>query len=423
MYTVCIVGRPNVGKSTLFNRLTGKRQALVHRRAGTTRDYLEKIITIANVPVRLVDVAGWIPENLLDLSLEKNIYQQLTRIITESDLVIFLVDGRQGLHPQDKEVASFLRKLNKPVIVGVNKIDDIKMSEMVNDFWELGNWEYLAISGETGLNTDVLLEKIAQRAKKDQKKFSPLDSGEKPVTVAIVGRPNSGKSTLFNTILQEKRAIVSEIPGTTRDPIDAWLEYQNKKFIFIDTPGARRKYRDELEYLVDLKARKTIRRADIVILLLDVSIGITSLDCQLAEIIADNAKGAIVAVNKIDLLNKHKYPPLNLEKLRFLVWAEIVKISGKDAIGIERLLNTLVKVSEYYQKTFPDRTIKKFFQQFPEISFARQTGTSPPKFALGTVTTQKLSLSRIRHIQKLFRQQFSVSGVPVVFKFYYRKKQ
>jgi len=422
MYTVCLVGRPNVGKSSLFNRLTGKRRALVHRQPGTTRDYLEKIITIENIPVRLIDLAGWSGNYSHSPQLEKSIYQQLTQTLTNSNLIIFLVDGRHGLHPLDKEIANYLRKQAIPILVAVNKIDRIEMLSLVNDFFSLGNWEYLAVSAETGLNTEVLLEKIAQYARQQSGlQPTPDISKDKVTTVAIVGRPNSGKSSLFNAILKKERTIVSEIPGTTRDTIEAQFQYQDKNFIFIDTPGVRHKYAGELEYLSDIQARKTIQRADIVILLIDITQGITSGDCQLAQKIAHNARGVIVAFNKIDLA-KNKYQPEQINRLRFLPWMVTTRISALRGWGIEQLLNLLIRVSEQYQMIFPERAVKKFFQQFPEIRSAEQSGTAPPKFKIRIADSPKLPLAYIRHLQKSFRQTFSLIGVPLVFKFYYHKK-
>lgn len=339
---VCIVGRPNVGKSTLFNKLVGRRIAITEDTPGVTRDriyaegeWLGKYFTV-------IDTGGLEPEN--DDIIMSNIKKQAQIAIDTADVILFVVDGLQGLTSTDKEVGEILRRSGKRVIVVCNKIDTAKTPDEIYEFYELGMGEPIVISAEQALGLGDLLDKVIENFPEDKE----TDLDEEVVRVAFIGKPNAGKSSLINHILGEERLIVTNIPGTTRDSIDSYFNYDGNKYVFVDTAGLRRKrsiYENVERYSV-VRTLTAIDRADLCVLVLDATEGVTEQDTKVAGYAHDNGKGIIVAVNKWDIVEKHDKTYLEFEKsiretLGFINYAPIVFISALTGQRVNKLLNLL----------------------------------------------------------------------------------
>ena len=349
---VAIVGRPNVGKSALFNCLVGRKIAIVHDQPGITRDRISAVCTRGGQPFVVWDTGGVGGAGESELSTE--VRRAVEEAIRDSDLLLFLVDGKDGLTPLDQELARMLRKSQKPVVLVINKIDTEKHENLAVDFASLGFSESLSISAAHGRGISDLIESI------DQLLPSPAATDQSPVTghqslsITIIGRPNVGKSSLINSIVRSERAIVSELPGTTRDSVDISYERNGQKFLFIDTAGIRRrgKQSSSVEVFSVMRAERSIRRADLCVLIVDLTMGVTAQDKRIAGLIQKARKAAIVVLNKWDLIRpKHSERKMMAQlvnetraRIFFLNYAAVLIASALTGENIEKLFEVIAKV-------------------------------------------------------------------------------
>jgi GTP-binding protein len=434
MPIIAIVGRPNVGKSTLFNRIAGGRKAIVWDEPGVTRDRNYADVEWEESPFTLIDTGGFEPVSKDRIFIQMR--EQCQLAMEESDVILFLMDGKEGLAPSDKEIADILRKLNKPVFYIVNKIDGPKHEEKVLEFYGLGVEPIYSISAEHGYGVNGLMDEVikALPALTDRK-------WDKDVTkVAVVGRPNVGKSSLINRLLGYKRVIVDEAPGTTRDAIDTHFERDGRRYVLIDTAGIRRKSRISLrlEKYSIVEALRTIDRSDVALLLLDSREGVTDQDARIGGFIHEKGKGCILVVNKWDLVEKDsqtmvRYEEKVREELKYLSYAPILFISALTGQRVRKALDVVDHVSEQTKKRIPTSQLNKYFghwvEKFPpplykgrsvKMNYITQVSTSPPTFVIYTNFPDGIHFSYERYLLNQMREIFSFEGVPIRFRF--RKK-
>lgn len=424
---VAIVGRPNVGKSTLFNKLIGDRLSIVKNEPGVTRDRLYRETEWSGKEFLLVDTGGLEPRTN-DFMMSK-IKQQAQVAIDEADVIIFLVDGKAGITGLDEDVANVLRKQDKKVVVAVNKIDNyMRDQENILEFYALGFEEVIGISGEHKTNLGDLLDAVVEKFD-DEKEVEEEDS----LKIAILGRPNAGKSSLVNKLLNEERSIVSDMAGTTRDAIDSSLKYDGDKFTLIDTAGIRRKSKveDSIEYYSVLRAVKSIKRADVCVLMLDATELLTDQDKRVAGLIYEERKPIIIAVNKWDLIEKNnnsvkEFTELVKADLSFLDYAPIVTIS---ALTGKRTINILEQarfINEEYHKKITtgllNQILAEIIAQNPvptrkgravKINYATQVSQAPPKFVFFSNNPDLIHFSYQRYIENKLREYFGFEGCPI----------
>ena len=424
---VAIVGRPNVGKSTLFNKLIGDRLSIVKNEPGVTRDRLYRETEWSGKEFLLVDTGGLEPRTN-DFMMSK-IKQQAQVAIDEADVIIFLVDGKAGITGLDEDVANVLRKQDKKVVVAVNKIDNyMRDQENILEFYALGFEEVIGISGEHKTNLGDLLDAVVEKFD-DEKEVEEEDS----LKIAILGRPNAGKSSLVNKLLNEERSIVSDMAGTTRDAIDSSLKYDGDKFTLIDTAGIRRKSKveDSIEYYSVLRAVKSIKRADVCVLMLDATELLTDQDKRVAGLIYEERKPIIIAVNKWDLIEKNnnsvkEFTDLVKADLPFLDYAPIVTIS---ALTGKRTINILEQarfINEEYHKKITtgllNQILAEIIAQNPvptrkgravKINYATQVSQAPPKFVFFSNNPDLIHFSYQRYIENKLREYFGFEGCPI----------
>lgn len=424
---VAIVGRPNVGKSTLFNKLIGDRLSIVKNEPGVTRDRLYRETEWSGKEFLLVDTGGLEPRTN-DFMMSK-IKQQAQVAIDEADVIIFLVDGKAGITGLDEDVANVLRKQDKKVVVAVNKIDNyMRDQENILEFYALGFEEVIGISGEHKTNLGDLLDAVVEKFD-DEKEVEEEDS----LKIAILGRPNAGKSSLVNKLLNEERSIVSDMAGTTRDAIDSSLKYDGDKFTLIDTAGIRRKSKveDSIEYYSVLRAVKSIKRADVCVLMLDATELLTDQDKRVAGLIYEERKPIIIAVNKWDLIEKNnnsvkEFTELVKADLSFLDYAPIVTIS---ALTGKRTINILEQarfINEEYHKKITtgllNQILAEIIAQNPvptrkgravKINYVTQVSQAPPKFVFFSNNPDLIHFSYQRYIENKLREYFGFEGCPI----------
>ena len=424
---VAIVGRPNVGKSTLFNRIVGHRSAIVDDVAGVTRDRNFAECDYQNRLFTLVDTGG------LDLETEEVILKQIkcqTQVaIEEADLVIAVMDGRAGLSPMDRDLADLLRPISKPTFLAINKIDTPKSEPLLADFYRLGVEPLFPISAEAGLGVDELLEALLPYLPEAQEELGK----EELSRIAVVGRPNVGKSTLINTILGEQRLLVSDVPGTTRDPIDSLVSFEGQRFLFTDTAGLRRRGKIDrgVEGYSVARAIRAVGRSDLAVLVLDGMEGVTEQDTKIAGLIQKQGRACLMMVNKWDLRehDAEAHPVINLEIARRFPFFTHVPVLFGSAIRSDisgQLFPKLKPILSDYSKRIPTRKLNLFLQQLLErnpLSFKRgnpkksvfitQVSTKPPTFALFIKSADKVPDSYLRYLENAFRQEYGFRGVPL----------
>lgn len=427
---VAIVGRTNVGKSTLLNRLASTRLAVVADLPGTTRDRVFASVTWQEQEMTLIDTGGWLPDHSIssaELSLQQKITYQITVAITQADVVIFLVDSRAGIVTTDEEIAEMLRKIGKPVILVVNKVDSIKQESQIADFHRLGMGEPVPISAYHKLGIDNLMDSIlAALPATPQELF--IKSPE--VKLAIVGRSNVGKSTLLNTLLRDERAIVDEFPGTTRDSLDGEIQWGDRRILLVDTAGIKRRARAAVgvDYYSLLRALQAINRCDVALLVIDASEFVTVQDIHIAGYVTDVGKGIILIVNKWDLIptaQRKEFQRVLLSKIKFLSYVPILYISAELGKGIDRILPEAWNVWQEMQRRIPQstviETIKQAVSSHPpsarglrrlRIIRAHQDESRPATFIL-KVNDPKLAYSSYRrYLENQLRRHFGFRGVP-----------
>lgn len=417
MATVAIVGRKNVGKSSIFNRLVGRRLSIVHKTPGVTRDRIYGEVFWRGRIFNLIDTGGFFPEE--ENILANKIMYQIELALKQADLIYFVVDGRAGLMPSEQEIAELLRALSKPVFLLVNKIDNKSLLPAVNEFYKLGFSKIFTVSAEGGIGFGEVLDETikllpAVRVKKDKQL----------IKIAILGRPNAGKSTLLNTIIKEERAVVDEKPGTTRDLVNAQFTFKDKKIEIIDTYGLKKRSRikEPIEFYSMMRVMHIIDDIDIGIILFDVTQGVVHEDCHIASLLLSKAKGIVIAPNKVDLLRKKEYKLIlnsTTESFRFVDFAPVVLVSAKLNTGIDRLLQTIFDVYTELRKKADPRILKELLGSLKpppdgQILKITQVGTNPPQFRIQT--NVQLKENYIQYLRNTIRNYFGFTGAPVLIK-------
>ena len=444
--SIVIVGRPNVGKSTLFNRLTGTRRSIVTNEPGITRDRIYGAAQWEGRAFEVVDTGGIVPEDQAGMPGE--ILRQARVAIDNATVVVQVVDGRQGPVPLDAELSQLLRRAGKPPVIAVNKVDSPKQEQLAAQFYEIGD-QVFPVSAEHGFGVDSLLDAVTKDFPRGEM------AEERPdISIAIIGRPNVGKSTLLNQLVGAERSIVSEEPGTTRDAVDTVIERNGKTYRFLDTAGIRRKGKTRLiaEKLSVIMARRHLERADIAVIVVDSSVGVTSHDATIASYAEQSGCSVIIAMNKWDLAleaarekaerdKKHggkgtggiptkllqDYEPLVRQKFKFLAFSPIVFLSAKTGERIERLFTTIDRVAEARRRRISTGELNRWLASVDlergttpasrkvKIFYMTQAGAAPPTFVLFTNQTRPLHFSFQRFLENRLREKFDFTGAPIRF--------
>jgi GTP-binding protein len=433
---VAIVGRPNVGKSTLFNRILRRREAIVDDTPGVTRDRKSAVAEWAGRRFRLVDTGGYLPGS--GDVINSAVLEQVRQAMEEADVIVFLVDGRAGVTSLDSEIATLLLKIQKPVLLAVNKVDTAAVELNVAEFYALGLGDPLPISAESGRRLGDFLDELV--AVLPEKREEAEENGRESVHLAVVGRPNVGKSSFVNRLLGEERQIVTEVPGTTRDAVDATLVHQGQVYVLIDTAGLRRRARvsEAVEYYSTVRSLRSIRRADVVILLIDATEGLTDQDIRILEQAIKHGKGIVLAVNKWDLVEKSTTTARDFEaairdKLRGNAFMPVLFISAKTGQRVFRALEVARSVYEERRKTIKTSELNKFLAEAladyappsmdrreVKIKYCTQVKTNPPVFAFFANAPASIPANYRQYLENRLRERFGFFGVPLTLVF--RKK-
>ncbi|MBI4591485.1 MAG: ribosome biogenesis GTPase Der [Candidatus Rokubacteria bacterium] len=437
---IAIVGRPNVGKSTLFNRLVGRRQALVHDVPGVTRDRLYGSVSFGGWQATAVDTGGFDPAT--DHDLIQAVSRQVKLAIEESDLVLFVVDCRVGVTPLEHEIARVLRKSHRPVFVVANKAEGLAQESLLGEVYALGFPRVFPVSAEHGRGVAELLEAARQAAPviaaqpegegPGERELKGRELWEKGLKVAVVGRPNVGKSALVNALLGSERVLVHEAPGTTRDAVDTPFSYRGRSYVLIDTAGIRRKGKVSapLEKLAVVMALRSLERCQVAILLLDASEGLTAQDCHIGGYAHEAGRATVMAVNKWDLVPRGMVRRAEVvaqirDRLPFLDYAPVAFTSAVTRLGLEELFDLADQVAEEAVKRIPPALVTKALAQAMErrpmsakgipltLHSASQVGTAPPTFAVRVNLPDKIHFSYERYLASSLRQAFGFTGSPV----------
>lgn len=462
---VAIVGRPNVGKSTFFNRMLGDQVAVVEDLPGTTRDRIYGDTDWNGRDFTLIDTGGLelgsdIPLGQVGLNgqpgdIMSNVRAQAELAIEEADLIIFMVDARSGITAADEELTDLLRRTHKPVILAANKADNKARRQDAVEFYSLGLGEPFTISSTQGTGTGDLLDRIVEELP-SLEETADIEDEDIP-RIAIIGRPNVGKSSLLNAILGVQRAIVSDVPGTTRDAIDTQMEFQNRKLILIDTAGIRRRGRiiPGVEKYSVIRSTRAIERCDIALLLIDASEGLAAQDTHIAGEIHDKAKGVIVVINKWDLAqaqrraeragnlptpdeeiqSAERYHTIIAEGLKFIPYAPIVFTSAKTGYHIQPLLETALNIADMRYLRVPTSRLNEVVQEAIrryrpavirgkpfKVFYATQTQVNPPTFVFFVNDPQAIHFGYERYLENQLRDAFSFKGTAIRLQFRARSK-
>jgi GTPase len=422
---IAIVGRPNVGKSTLFNRLVGHRRSLVRDVPGVTRDRLYGTVGYERWQAAVVDTGGFEPQPTSDLV--AGVKNQVLIAIDEADLIVFVVDGRAGITPLDEEIAAVLRRSDRPVILAVNKVDTTGQDQLLGDAYRLGFSSVLPISAEHGRGVAELLE-----AARDRAPALDTETTAPGTRVAIIGRPNVGKSSLVNAVLGHARVLVHEEPGTTRDTVDTPVTFRDRSYVLIDTAGIRRKGRvsEALEKLSVVMALKSLERTDVAVLVLDASEGVTAQDAHIAGYADAAGRALIVVVNKWDLVPRGLLQKADVvgqiyERLPFLEYAPVCFTSATVRRGLPELFDQVDLVAAEAKKRIEPSTLLTTLRQAIErrpmsargvalrIYSVQQVGVSPPTFAVRVNLPDEIHFSYQRYLLNSLRHAFAFTGSPI----------
>jgi len=428
--TVAIVGRPNVGKSTLFNRIVGGRRAIVSDQAGTTRDRHFGEAEWNGRQFWLVDTGGLVPDSAE--SMDKSIRRQVELALEEADLVVFVVDGKAGLHPIDEAIAEKLRKTQRPVLLVVNKLDDLERSTAQYDFYALGLGDPLGVSAGVGKGSGDLLDRVVQLLP------AGAEADEDAVRVAVVGRPNVGKSSLINKLLGEERLVVSPVAGTTRDAIDSSLRHDGRKITFIDTAGLRRRAKvdEDVEFYSSLRTERAVERSDVCVLVVDAADGMHNQDLRIGNDAWDRGRGLIVVVNKWDMIpDKDANTAVRGEeslkaRVPFLRAVPFLYTSALTGQRVRKLLDLILEVAAERERRIPTHEVNEVLQELlartsppqkegdeVKLLYASQVGTAPPLFAIVSNRPDDVAESYQRYLVNGFREKWGFKGAPVRLKF------
>jgi len=424
--TVAIVGFPNVGKSTLLNRLTETRVAVVHATPGVTRDRKEFLADWSGTHFRLIDTGG---VDLADTGpYGPKVASQARQAIEEADLVLFVVDARAGVTPGDEELAEIIRLSHKPVLVLANKLDDPRRDAEALEFHRLGLGDPMPISALHGHGTGDLLDEIVSRLPGGDEQ----QIGEEAIKVAILGRPNVGKSSLLNALLGQERVIVSEVPGTTRDAIDTVLQRRDTTFVLVDTAGLRRKrkQRQGIEYYSELRALEAAQRADVALVLVDSSEGVVEQDLTVADVARKAGCGTVVVLSKWDISEVRIEDVKPTIETRLRQRPPVIAVSGKTGRGLERLLDTVEDVFSRYTGRIPTAELNRALQELREarqppgrrgrrlnLLYGTQVSARPPRFRIFVNDRGLITRDYAYWIENELRRRFTLEGVPVSIDF------
>ena len=424
---VALVGRPNVGKSTIFNKIVGKKISIIEDTPGVTRDRIYSEATYKDFRFNVIDTGG------IDASLEKfndEIKMQAEIAINESDVVVFVVDGKDGLTSNDLIVRDILRKTNKKVIVAINKVDNKKAQDHMYDFYELGFDKYIPISGEHGIGFVELMDEVTLDFNEKEERE------DKRLKFSVVGRPNVGKSSLINAMLNEQRVIVSDVAGTTRDAIDTVLTYNKEEYVVIDTAGMRKKGKvyEAVEKYSLLRSMKAIDRSDICLLVVNAEEGIVEHDKHIAGYVLEKGKGLIIVVNKWDAVENDKNIKDYIKEVRsefqFLSYVPIIFTSALTKKRVHLIMPEVVKVSENIGREIKTSVLNDVIQDADllnlppsykgrrlKIYYVNQTGVKPPKFTFHVNNKNLVHFSYERYLENKLRENFELDGTPIVLQF------
>jgi GTP-binding protein len=424
---VAIVGRPNVGKSTLFNRLVGRRVAIVEQSPGVTRDRIYGRTEWLGVPLVVIDTGG------LDFSdkgtVAASVRAQAQVAIDEADVILFVVDSREGVTSNDLETAETLRRTSKPVLLVANKVEDYTDTSHLLDFYELGLGQAIPISAAHGQNVGDLLDEVISH----RKSSAARHYDESAIRMAVVGRPNAGKSSLVNAMLGEERSIVDSEPGTTRDAIDTLFVREDRTYVIIDTAGLRRKgrVREGLEKYSALRTLRAVDECDVGLLLIDATAGCTDQDARIAGYVDECGRGLCILVNKWDAVDEKKTPASEVERqirssMAFAHYAPILFVSAKTGLRIDKVFTAVDTVIEQHRRTVPTSLLNEILEEAVlrspppsrrgqplSIYYITQTGTQPPRFRLFVNKADRMHFSYLRYIENELRTSLGFEGTPI----------
>ncbi|MBA3759330.1 MAG: ribosome biogenesis GTPase Der [Gemmatimonadales bacterium] len=429
--TVAIVGRPNVGKSTLFNRIMGGRPAIVSEQPGTTRDRHFGDADWQGRRFWVVDTGGLLPDS--EDSMDRAIRRQVEFALDESDVVVFIVDGREGLNPVDRAIADRLRKAGRPVLLAVNKLDNLEQSTEQYGFYSLGFGDPVGVSAAIGKGSGDLLDAIVERLPP----YNPAED-EETINVAVVGRPNVGKSSVVNRLLGEERHVVAAEAGTTRDAIDSVLRFQGKTLNFIDTAGLRRKAKveDDLEFYSTLRTERAIERAQVAVLVVDAAVGLHNQDLRIATQAWEEGAGLIILVNKWDLIEEKDANTARqgqealVAKAPFLRHVPFLYVSAVTGQRVRKVLDLILEVAADRERRVPTAEVNKVLAALIErnappqkpgeevkLLYASQIATAPPTLAIVSNRPDEVPEAYQRYLANGFREAWPFTGSPLRLKF------
>ena len=429
---IALVGRPNVGKSTLFNHLTRTRDALVADQPGLTRDRIYGEVMFDETPCILVDTGGLTDEKE---GIDALISQQSIRAAEEADVIVFLVDGRQGLNVEDKTIANQLRRMEKPVVLVVNKAEGLVRDMVIAEFFALGLGDPFPISAAHGEGKGELIETVLDLLPEEFKTDEPIDEVDRGIAVTILGRPNVGKSTLINRIVGEDRVIAYDMPGTTRDSIDVPFERDGKQYTLIDTAGVRRRARvnEMIEKFSVIKTIRAIDNANVVVLVIDAQETVTDQDASLLGMILDSGRALVIAVNKWDGLeaDQREWVKRELErKLKFIDYAKIHFISALHGSGVGNLFGSInkaynsanieigtSKLNRILDQAITDHPPPLVKSRRIKLRFAHMAGQNPPRFVIHGNQVKSVPASYRRYLENAFRKSLKLVGTPIKIEF------
>ena len=426
---VALVGKPNVGKSTLFNRLVGKKVSIIEDTPGVTRDRIYGDVNYKNKKFLVIDTGGI---DLTENAVNANIKMQAEIAINEADVIVFVVDGKIGLDSNDKATRDIILKSNKKVLVAINKVDSKESREHIYDFYELGLDNYLYISAEQNTGISDLLDKITEDFPDYEQEYQ-----DDRIKFSVIGRPNVGKSSLVNAIVGYERVLVSNVAGTTRDAIDTTFKYENNEYVVIDTAGMRKKGKiyESIERYSLLRALKAIDRSDVCLLVIDASTGIIEHDKHIASYAIEAGKAIVIVVNKWDTIeDKEEYIKNFTKEIRnnfqFMTYAPIVFLSAMTKKRIHTLMPAILKVAENHRKVIDDNLINDCIKEAYALNLppsykgrrlkiynAKQVSNCPPTFNISVNSKGLIHFSYERYLENKIRESFDLEGTPIVIFF------
>ena len=428
---IAVVGRPNVGKSTFFNRVLGQRKAIVDDTPGVTRDRHFARADWSGRDFFLVDTGGVVEGS--DSPIDRAVRAQALTAVREADLILFVVDSREGIHPLDEQLAAVLRRTERSVLLVANKVDNLPRETSHHEFWALGMGEPIPVSSISGKGSGDLLDIVLEALPEPETVSDQPDS----VRVAVIGKPNVGKSSFVNRLFGEERMVVSDVAGTTRDPVDSTLRYHGRDLVFVDTAGLRRQARihDSIEYYAWLRATRVIRAADICLVLADASSGVHTQDVKVAEAAWKAGCGVILVVNKWDLAEKDSFTALAVEKkLRaratFLRWVPVIFASALTGQRARKTLDLVLRVQVERERRIPtpelNRELGRLVARHPpphsrgravKVRYGTQVGVAPPAFVLFSNLPREIQPTYLRYLENGFRNRWPLTGSPLRMRF------